>query len=277
MATEWFPGHMAAARRDAAATLRRSDVVVELLDARAPDASRNPLIEGLRRDAHRPALKVLGKADLADPERTRRWLAYLATQPETRAIAISSREARDAARVPKACRELVPGHGTPQKPLRMMILGVPNAGKSTLMNTLAGRHVAKVGDEPAITRNEKRHEIRPGLVLVDTAGLVWPRIPEAVANKLAAVNSLGPAAYDPETVALALGEILLSHYRAQLEARFGAAAGADGPSLLRLIAARRSLVQPGGAPDVAKAATILLNDFRSGALGRITLELPPEP
>jgi ribosome biogenesis GTPase A len=278
MSIEWFPGHMAAALEAAAESMGRTDVVIEMLDARAPGASCNPTIEKLRRQTGRPALKVLNKADLADKERTRQWLAHYNGQPKTRAIAISSKASSDAARIPKECLLLAPGRGTIAKPLRMMILGVPNVGKSTLMNTLLHRHVAKVGDVPAITKVSVRHELRPGMVLVDTAGMLWPRMKEDIALKLAAIHSIAAVAYDSESVAVALADILLRDYRSAVSGRFGTVADdltADG--LLAHVAAKRSLVMKGGLPDLRNAAVALLTDFRSGVLGPMTLELAHDP
>jgi ribosome biogenesis GTPase A len=276
MSIQWFPGHMTAAYEAASKGMGRTDVVIEVLDARAPGASYNPALEPLRRQAQRPALKVLNKADLADPERTKQWLRHYNAQPRTRAIAISSKATGEAGRVPKECMLLAPGRGTIAKPLRLMILGVPNVGKSTLMNTLSRRHLARVGDEPGVTKTPMRHELRAGLVLVDTAGLLWPRMTEDVALKLAALHSVGAAAYDPESVAASLGDILLRDYRQALLERYGVAGEPqDGHDLLVHVARARSFLVKGGEADLRKAAVTLLTDFRSGALGAVTLELPP--
>ena len=273
MSIEWFPGHMVTARKNAMEAMRRTDVVIEVLDARVPHSSCNPDFEALRRENQRPALKILNKADLADPERTRRWLLHLNARPGVGAIALSAKSRSEVSRLPSACLALAPGRTTPGQPLRMMILGIPNVGKSTLMNSILNRRVAKVGGEPAITKMHMRHEIGPGMWLVDTPGMLWPGVAQDVALKLAAVHSIGRNAYDDDSVAVALAHYLLEDYPDQITARFGALpAGADGDSLLAAIAQRRSLVVRGGGPDVRKAASILLNEFRSGAVGRITLE-----
>src|SRR3954467_12598521 len=145
---------MLTARRHAAEAMRKNDLVIEVLDARVPYSSCNPLVESLRREGQRPALKILNKSDLADPIRTEQWLQFYNEQPGTRAIALSGRNAKDVRRIPDEAKKLAPGRASPTKPLRMMILGIPNVGKSTLMNTLLGRHVAKAGDEPAITKKQ---------------------------------------------------------------------------------------------------------------------------
>ena len=274
----WFPGHMRTARDKAAETMSRTDLVIEILDARVPHASCNPLFERLRRAGNRPALKLVNKSDLADADETRLWLDHYNAQPGVQAIPLSAKKAGEVARLLPACRALRPDRGTPDRPLRMMILVIPNVGKSTLMNALLKRHVAHVGDEPAITKVQMFHELGPGLSLVDTPGMLWPGMAQDTAYKLAATHSVGRAAYDDEDVALPLGRTLLDRYPALLAQRYGALpAGCDQHGLLALIAAGRSLVKKGGAPDTPRAATALLNDFRSGALGRITLETPKPP
>jgi ribosome biogenesis GTPase A len=277
MSINWFPGHMVTARTKAAETMRTTDLVIEVLDARAPHASCNPVFERLRLTGQRPALKLLNKSDQADPEQTRRWLQHYNAQPGVQGIALCAKKPGELQRVLPACRALRPDRGAADKPLRMMILGIPNVGKSTLMNALLKRHVAPVGDEPAITKIQMFHRLGPGLSLVDTPGMLWPGMAQDTASKLAATHSVGRAAYDDEDVALTLGAGLLRRYPDLLERRFGRLpADCDGHGLLALIAAGRSLAKKSGGPDIARAAASLLNDFRSGALGRITLETVEE-
>lgn len=273
MPINWFPGHMVTARKDALVAMRQTDVVIEVLDARVPHSSCNPLVETLRRENQRPALKVLNKADLADPTRTRAWLAEYAARPAVRAIALSAKSRGEVGRIFTECKALVPERATRVKPLRMMILGVPNVGKSTLMNALLKRKVAKVGDEPAITKMHMRHEIDSTMWLVDTPGMLWPGVAQDAALRLAAAHSIGRNAYDAIEVATALADYLMIDYPTCIPARFaGVVAGAPGHVVLAQVASARKLVGRGGEPDLAKAATVLLNDFRAGALGRITLE-----
>jgi ribosome biogenesis GTPase A len=273
MSIRWYPGHMATARQQAAETMGKIDLVIEVLDARAPHASCNPAFEGLRRQSRRPALKLLNKADAADPEQTARWLEHYNAQPDVTAMAVCAKNPREARRIPAACRALLPDRGTPARPLRMMILGIPNVGKSTLMNALLKRHVAHVGDEPAITKKQMFHQLGTGMTLIDTPGILAAVVPQDVALKLAAAHSIGRAAYDDVEVALDLGRWLLSHYPRLLRERFGELPDdCDPAGLLLAVSARRNLVKKAGQPDIAKAAQALLNDFRSGTLGRITLE-----
>src|SRR5665213_1262387 len=221
MSINWFPGHMVTARAKAVETMRQTDLVIEVLDARAPHASCNPVFERLRLAGQRPALKLLNKSDLADPDQTRRWLRHYNSQPGVQGIALCAKKAGDLQRVLPACRSLRPDRGAADRPLRMMILGIPNVGKSTLMNALLKRHVAPVGDEPAITKVQMFHRLGPGMSLVDTPGMLWPGMAQATACWLAATHSIGRAAYDDEDVALTLGEYLITRYPDRLERRFG--------------------------------------------------------
>ena len=278
MPINWYPGHMVTARTKAAETMRTTDLVIEVLDARAPQSSCNPVFERLRKAGQRPALKLLNKSDMADPEQTRRWLQHYNAQPGVQAIGLCAKKQGELERVLAACRALRPDRGAPDKPLRMMILGIPNVGKSTLMNAILKRHVAHVGDEPAITKIQMFHRLGPGMSLVDTPGMLWPGMEQATAYRLAALHSIGRGAYDDEEVALTLGLYLLRHYPELLAKRYGVLPRpCDEHMLLALIAMGRSLAKKaGGGPDVARASVALLNDFRTGTLGRITLEAVDE-
>lgn len=268
---------MVTARKEAALAMRKTDVVIEVLDARVPYSSCNPMIETLRRENQRPALKILNKSDVADPERTRLWLGYYNAQPGVKAVALNAKRTAEVQRIPKHAQALAPHRTTPLKPLRMMILGIPNVGKSTLMNVLLRRVVTKVGDEPAVTKAHLRHELGPGMWLVDTPGMLWPGIAAETAIKLAATHSIGRNAYDNVEVAASLGAYLLAEYPELLSERFGAMPEAsDGHSLVLAIARARSFVVKGGAFDLERAARILLGEFRDGILGKITLETPAQ-
>ncbi len=273
MAINWYPGHMAIARKAAAESMRKIDLVIEVLDARIPHSSCNPMFEALRRQGQRPALKLLNKADFADPEHTRRWLQHYNSQPDVKALSLCAKRPREVQRIPRLCQAMLPGRGTPGRPLRMMILGIPNVGKSTLMNALLKRHVAPVGDEPAITKSQMLHSLGTGMTLMDTPGMLWPGMTQYVSYKLAATHGIGRAAYEDEDVAVHLAGYLVSQYPALLTRRFGLlAANCDGHGLLAAIAQVRGLARKAGGLDIARAATTLLNEFRSGALGPISLE-----
>ncbi|MFN7753094.1 MAG: ribosome biogenesis GTPase YlqF [Pseudomonadota bacterium] len=280
MTIGWYPGHMVAARRKAVETLARTDVVVEVLDARLPGASRNPMIEDLRRHRQRPCIRVLNKADLADPEATAQWVRAIAedTAPGDRvqALPLCAHRPADIARLPRLAQSLAPHRDSALKPLRLMVMGIPNVGKSTLINALARRRIAEVGDEPAVTKREQRIDVNDRLVLFDTPGLMWPLIEHASDGlMLAASHAIGVNAYIDEEVAQFLAEVLLARYRPRLVQRYAIGqAVIDGPAVIEAVAVRRGLLLRGGVPDPGKAARALLADYRSGALGRISLETP---
>lgn len=278
MPIQWFPGHMTSARKKAAETLERIDVVVEVLDARLPAASTNPMIAELRAQRQRPCLKVLNKADLADPDVTARWMAHFNAQPGVKAVALSCRKASDVARIPAFAQALAPHRSDNFKPLRLMIMGIPNVGKSTLMNALVKRKVAAVGDEPAVTKSQQFIEINRRLQVTDTPGMMWPKIMhDSDGYMLAASHAIGRNAVIDEEVAAFLADILLARYPALLEQRYGTpVAGLDGIGMLEKVAVRRGCRRQGrGAEwDMEKASLILLQDYRDGLLGRISLETP---
>lgn len=279
MSIQWFPGHMAATRKKVAAALERIDVVIEVLDARVPEAGSNPMIHELRRYRQRPCLKVLNKADLADPAVTQAWLEHYNAQAGVRAVALSCKKSGEAAKVPKLCLPLAPHRGTPLKPLRMMVMGIPNVGKSTFINALLKRRVAAVGDEPAITKNLQSFDLNDHMILIDTPGLMWPKIEFASDGfLLAACHSIGRNAVDELEVAAYLGDLLLARYRPLLEKRYSLPASqpepCDGHDLIGHIARQRGYRLRGDTANLEKAALTLLQDFRDGVLGRISLETP---
>lgn len=272
MTIEWFPGHMAKARQDMTEALRDIDVVVEVIDARVPASSRNPMLQAMRAAQKRPALLVLNMADLADPKQTAAWLAFYKAQPSTSAIALSANRPAEVARLPKAWAALAPGRGTALKPLRLLIAGIPNVGKSTLLNALLKRRVAAVGDEPAVTKGLTRHPLGAGTVITDTPGVMWPGVDQDVAHRLAATHSIGRNAYRDENVAMFLADLLLQDHRPLLAARYGALPDdVDAAGLLAHIARVRGMVKD----PLATSSALLLKEFRDGILGRITLETPP--
>jgi ribosome biogenesis GTPase A len=267
---------MNAARREAAEQMENTDLVIEVLDARIPEASRNPMVEELRTFRQRPCLKVLNKIDLADPAATAAWKAFYDAQQGVTAYPMTTKKPADVARIPDLCQALAPHRGVPTKPLRIMIMGIPNVGKSTLMNALLKKRVAKVGDEPAVTKTQQRLYLGKHIVLVDTPGMLWPKIELASDGMmLAASHAVGSNALIEEEVAVSLAEILLERYPQLLTARYGfKTEGLDGIAVIENVAARRGFRVKGGEFDYEKAAHVLLHDYRTGALGRISLETP---
>ena len=276
MAIQWYPGHMTSARKKAGETMARIDVVIEVVDARLPEASTNPLVRELRLQRQRPCLKILNKADLADPAATKAWLDYYNRQEGVKAVALSCKKNGDAVRIPALCEALAPHRNDNVKQLRMMIMGIPNVGKSTLMNTLVKRKIAKVGDEPAVTKSQQTHQISVRHSLTDTPGLMWPKIEHPSDGlMLAASHAVGRNAIIDEEVAVFLADLLLARYPALLAARYGfPVEGLDGVAVVEGIAKRRGFRMRGGEPDFEKASFVLLQDYRDGTLGRVSLETP---
>jgi ribosome biogenesis GTPase A len=246
-----------------------------------PRASENPVVTELR--GAKPCVKVLTKSDLADPDVTRAWLEALEREVaagvgKVKALAITTERAAEArTRVTAACDELaVPTRG--RTTARAMIIGIPNVGKSTLVNTLAERKVANVGDEPAVTKSEQVVRMKNGMTLSDNPGILWPKIEdETAALRLALGGAIPDAALDYEGVALFGAGLFLARYPALLAKRYKLTAmPADAESLLLEVGRRRGCLRSGGTIDRHKAADVLIHDFRSGALGRISLERPTD-
>lgn len=276
MAIQWFPGHMTTARDKAAETMERTDVIIEVVDARLPEASTNPMIRALREHRQRPCLEVLNKSDLADPVATRAWLQHYNAQKGVTAVAISCKNPSDVAKVLPLCRKIAPHRDSAAKPLRLMIMGIPNVGKSTLMNALLKRRVAKVGDEPAVTKSQQSLELDVRTLLTDTPGLMWPKIRyDSDGFMLAASHAIGTNAVIEEEIATFLAANLLERYPALLTARYGfKTEGMDAVAVIEAVGRRRGCQLRGGGLDLEKAALILLTDYRQGSLGRISLETP---
>lgn len=276
MSIQWFPGHMNSAKKQAEEQMENIDLVIEVLDARLPEASRNPLVEKMRKFRQRPCLKILNKIDLADPVATAAWKAFYDAQEGVTAYPMTTKKPADVARIPQLALSLAPHRGVPTKPLRIMIMGIPNVGKSTLMNALLKKRVAKVGDEPAVTKTQQKLYLDKHTVLVDTPGLMWPKIEmDSDGMMLAASHAIGTNALIEEEVAFFLGDLLLERYPQLLTARYGfKTEGLDGIAVVENVASRRGFRVRGGEYDIEKAAHVLLHDYRTGALGRISLETP---
>jgi ribosome biogenesis GTPase A len=277
MAIQWFPGHMHLTRKAIQERIKDIDVVIELLDARLPGSSANPMLAEMT--AHKPSLKVLNKQDLADPARTAVWLAHYNAMPDVRAIGLDASMTTPARALVNACHELAPKRGGMAKPMRVLICGIPNVGKSTLINTLKGKRAAKTGDEAGVTKLEQRITIADDFYLYDTPGLLWPRIIVAKSGyNLAASGAIGRNAFNEEEVALELLDYLRQHYAGAVEARYKLQAVAEqtDEQLLDAIGRKRGALQGGARVNLQKAAEIVIHEFRAANLGRITLETPQE-
>ena len=277
MAIQWFPGHMHLTKQAITERIKNIDVVIELLDARLPGSSANPMLAELT--AGKPALKVLNKQDLADPAYTALWLAHYNSQSGTQALALDASVTAPAKALATACFELAPKRGGMVKPMRVLICGIPNVGKSTLINTLTGKRATKTGDEAGITKIEQRISLADDFYLYDTPGVLWPRIIVAKSGyNLAASGAIGRNAFNEEEVALELLDYLIKHYPTLLEARYklDPVAGSRDEEVLEVIGRKRGALQSGQRVNMQKAAEIVIYDFRAAVMGRISLETPEE-
>lgn len=274
MAVNWYPGHMHKARKQIKEVMPQVDLVIEVMDARIPFSSENPVVTELR--GPRPCLKVLNKSDLADPAVTLQWLNHFSRQAGVRAVALNATHTGEVRKLLALCRTMVPLRAQRGEVIRTMVMGIPNVGKSTLINVLAGKAIAKVGDEPAVTKHQQRINLGNGIVLSDTPGFLWPRMEdENSAFRLAVTGAIKNAAISFEEVALYAVEYLLQHYPQMLMARYKLSdLPASEMALLEAIGRQRGCLRAGGVMDLHKVSEILLKEFRSGKLGQISLERP---
>ena len=283
IAIQWFPGHMTKAQRMIGENMRFVDAVCELLDARIPASSRNPDVDRLAGDkAH---LLVLNRCDLADPAITARWRAYYAAKG-LRVLETDAKSGKGVRQFPAAVREVLKDRlaaleakGQGSRPLRIMILGIPNVGKSTLINALAGRRAANAGDKPGVTRGKQWITIGGGLELLDTPGILWPKFEsQAVGEALALTNAIKSDVIDTAALAANFMLRLRALYPGTIEERYRFTPDPEknGYELLEDAARKRGFLISGGEADTERMAATLLKEFHDGKLGRISLEAPPE-
>ena len=271
---QWFPGHMHKARVQIQEAQPKIDLFIELLDARIPYSSENPMLAELR--AQKPTLKLLSKSDLADVSLLKRWQQYLDQQQNTRAKAVTTTNPSSIRRLRDYCHQMLPQRADSGRPIVAMIVGIPNVGKSTLINILAGRTIAKTGNEPAVTKGQQRINIGDGVSLLDTPGVLWPNVENPNSGmRLAATGAIKDTAMDYAEVGFFLGKYLLETVPERLLDRYGIAEKPDDIiSLMDQIGQKRGCLGRGGVVDWDKTSRILLTEFRAGKLGLITLETP---
>jgi ribosome biogenesis GTPase A len=281
MATiQWFPGHMAKARREVTEKLKQIDVVFELVDARVPLSSRNPMIDELV--SHKPRLILLNKADLADPLVTEQWSRYFQGKG-FKVISIDSQTGKGTEKIPTLAKELavdllekLKAKGMKPRAIRALILGIPNVGKSTLINRLAKKKIAKTGDRPGITKQQQWIKVGSELELLDTPGILWPKFEDQIVGfRLAATGAIKDEILDFQDVAVYLLKYLREEYPKPLMERFKLTElHEDVVELFDAIGRNRGLLMSGGYIDYDKAAELILREFRSCKIGKISLEKP---
>ncbi|MCI5816623.1 ribosome biogenesis GTPase YlqF [Ruminococcus sp.] len=278
---QWFPGHMTKTRRMIAANLSLVDAVVEILDARIPVSSRNPEMDRLT--GGKPRLLLLNKSDMADERATRQWLTRL-RQQGCAAIAVDCRSGKGIKQFHPALRELLKDQiaqwrakGLVNRPIHVMVVGIPNVGKSSFINKMAGSKRAKVEDRPGVTRTKQWVKLGDGVEMLDTPGVLWPKFDDQqAARRLAFTGAINDDVLDIEELAMLLLEYLHDAYPQALTARYklDLPAGTEGRILLEELGRKRGMLVSGGEVNTERAAITLLDEFRSGKLGRITLEAP---
>ncbi len=278
---QWFPGHMAKTRRMIAKSLPLVDAAAELLDARLPMSSRNPELRSLT--GKKPRLIILNKADMADPAVTQQWMQYYKKQGFA-VITADSKSGKGVKQFAPALRELLKDQlekyaakGMKGRPIRVMILGIPNVGKSSLINRLAGGKRAKAEDRAGVTRTQQWIKTADGVELLDTPGVLWPKLDDQdVAVRLAMTGAVRDDILDKEALAARLMTLLHTEYPQALEQRYKIPPEleAEGFAYLELMAKNRGMLLSGGVPNTERAAITLLDEFRGTKLGRISLEKP---
>lgn len=281
MLIQWFPGHMAKTKRLIIKHLKAVDVAAELLDARIPLSSANPMVEELL--SGKPRIVILNKADLADPEMTKAWESYY-KRKGVAAVSMSCGNGKDKKKFLRLIKEAAgpmlkkwKRRGLKTRSARIMILGIPNVGKSTLINFISGTAAARTANTPGHTRGKQWVRLSQGLDLLDTPGVLWPKFEDQVAAlRLAATGAIAGDVFDADTVVPELMRVLARTAPDALREKYGIEdAAADPQILLAQAGKRRGCILPGGAIDYARVQTMILNDFRSGKLGRITLDAVP--
>jgi ribosome biogenesis GTPase A len=281
MTIQWFPGHMAKAKREVQEKLKLIDIVFELVDARIPLSSRNPMIDEIL--ANKPRIVLLNKADMADEAITAQWISYF-EQQALHALAIDSQGGKGTKQIVAAAKNMLKdkfakmaakGIKNP-RPMRALIVGIPNVGKSTLINRLAGKHIAKTGDKPGVTKAQQWIKVGKEMELLDTPGILWPKFEEEeVGLKLAATGAIKDAILNLQDVAVYALRFLKQHYPDRLKERYSLQEiPEDIVELFDEIGKRRGCLMAGGAIDYDKVAELVLRDVRTEKLGRLSFEKP---
>ena len=271
---QWYPGHMHKASKEIREALSQVDVFIELMDARIPFSSENPMLESLRQG--KPCLKVLTKSDLADTNLSAIWKAHYDHKEAIAATAISIKQLGGVRRIPDLCRVLYKQSGRSHVPFTAMVVGIPNVGKSSLINALVGKTIAKTGNEPAITRMQQRIRLADDMILLDTPGVLWPNVENPHSGfRLAITGAIRDTAISHEDVAHYAAGYLLKAYPGRLQERYNLDQIPEHDyQLLHAIGEKRGCLRSGGRVDIDRVSKILLVEIRDGLLGGLTFETP---
>jgi len=270
MSIQWYPGHMHKATKEIARSLSSIDVIIEILDARAPHTSSNPVIDKIIKE--KPVIKVLNKSDLSDPLDTKKWQQYFNKSEYQNSIAINAMTSESKNEIVNLISQL--SERKEGKNTSTMVVGIPNVGKSSVINMLAGKKIAKTGNEPAITKGQQKINLRNGIMLIDTPGILWPKIEDPESGlKLAALGSIRNTAVGYYEIAIYIIKFLMQKYPDYLKARYKIdLLSQDEHEIIELLAKKRGCLSKGGKIDLTKISEIIADDLRKGAYGQITLE-----
>lgn len=277
----WYPGHMTKAKRMMQEDIKFNDIVIELIDARIPMSSRNPDIDDLAKNKYR--LILLNKSDLADERVTAKWVEFFEKQG-IKVIKLDSRQRSGMKAVNNAilevCKEKIERdrkRGILNRPVRAMIVGIPNVGKSTFINSFAGKACAKTGNKPGVTKGKQWIRLNKTVELLDTPGILWPKFDnEKIANDLAFIGSINDQILNLTELSLKFIEAVKNDYAGIFTSRYDIEETDDGVTMLGDVAIARGCLKKGGEPDYDKAAALIFDDFRSGKLGKISIEKPED-
>ncbi len=274
MLIQWYPGHMHKASKEVKEILPQVDLIIEILDARIPFSSQNPMLAELRGD--KPCIKVLSKSDLADPDITQQWQTYLEREQGVKTLALTIEQPEKMRQLTELCHKMLPNKASSDKPIHTLIMGIPNVGKSTLINVLAGRMIAKTGDEPAITKTQQRIDIGNNIILLDTPGMLWPNVENKNSGyRLATTGAIRDTAISHDQIAYFAADYLLQHYPKLVLARYQLEQLPKSEmELMEIIGKKRGCLRSGGRIEMDKVSKILLAELRAGTIGRISLETP---
>ncbi len=274
MQIQWYPGHMHKARKQIRETLSRVDLIIEVLDARIPYSSENPMLAELR--GNKPCIKILNKGDLADPAITGLWQVWFEQKKNVKTLVTTNTKPEQIRQLGGLCHKIISGRSQSGKPVMAMIMGIPNVGKSTIINILAGKVIARTGNEPAITRSQQRIGLDNDIVLFDTPGVLWPNIENRHSGyRLAATGAIRDTAIDSDDVAFYAAEYLLHAYPDRLKLRYQIDHLPETElEFMEILGRKRGCLGAGGHVELDKVAKILLTELRTGQLGQISMETP---
>ena len=274
MLIQWYPGHMHKASKEIKQALPNIDLLIEILDARIPFSSQNPMLNQLRDD--KPTIRVLSKTDLADQQLTQLWQTHLEQEQGVKTLAVTTQQPDKIKQIIDLCSKMLPEKTEANKVIRTMIMGIPNVGKSTIINVLAGRIIAKTGNEPAVTKMQQRINLKNNIVLSDTPGVLWPNVENRNSGyRLAVTGAIKDTAFQHDDIALFALEYLLKTYPEAMQNRYQLdSMPTDASGLLQAIGHKRGCLRTGNQIDMDKAAKIFLTELRAGTIGQISLETP---